>query len=327
MHKLNWGIIGCGDVCEVKSGPAFQKVAHSSLVAVMRRDGALAADFARRHHVPKWYHNAQQLIDDPEVQAVYIATPPSSHLHYAVAALEKGKPVYIEKPMAHTAASARAISNKAAETGVPLSVAHYRRMQPLFKEVKALLQSGVLGKINKVALQFVAPAVAYNLSDPRVQWRLDPQVSGGGIFHDLAPHQLDLLFYFFGPPKKVLGMSLNTAGHYKVADTVSGLLEWETGLLAACNWFFAAPVGLAEDYCQITGANGWIRFPIFAPPALYMNIGGESTEKQFVPLQHVQQPMIEAVTQYFLGIGPNPCSAEDGVRVMECMEQIAGRND
>ena len=99
MQQINWGIIGCGDVTELKSGPAFNKVSNSSLVAVMRRDAAKAEDYAKRHGVPKWYSNAEALIKDPDVNAIYIATPPSSHLEYAMAAMNAGKPVYVEKPM------------------------------------------------------------------------------------------------------------------------------------------------------------------------------------------------------------------------------------
>src|SRR5687767_13456988 len=101
-RTIRWGIIGCGDVCEVKSGPGFQKADNSTLVAVMRRDGDKARDFAVRHGVPKWYDDAQKLIDDPEVDAVYGATPPSSHEEYAVRVALSGKPVYVEKPMACT---------------------------------------------------------------------------------------------------------------------------------------------------------------------------------------------------------------------------------
>src|ERR1700730_9641033 len=96
---ISWGIIGCGNVTEVKSGPAFNKVNHSRLVAVMRRDAAKAADYAKRHQVPAWYSDAESMINDPAVNAVYIATPPKFHEEYVIAALQKGKLVYVEKPV------------------------------------------------------------------------------------------------------------------------------------------------------------------------------------------------------------------------------------
>src|SRR5688572_4356132 len=106
MSKINWGIIGCGDVTELKSGPAFNKVNNSALVAVMRRDADKAADYARRHNVPRWYIDAAKLINDPEVNAIYIATPPNSHEAYTIDAINAGKPVYVEKPIALNASLA-----------------------------------------------------------------------------------------------------------------------------------------------------------------------------------------------------------------------------
>src|SRR5882757_10269989 len=97
---IRWGIIGCGDVTEVKSGPALQRATGSALVAVMRRDRAKAEDYARRHGVARAYDDAAALIADPDVDAVYVATPPSSHAAYTLAAARAGKPVYVEKPMA-----------------------------------------------------------------------------------------------------------------------------------------------------------------------------------------------------------------------------------
>jgi 1,5-anhydro-D-fructose reductase (1,5-anhydro-D-mannitol-forming) len=100
---IRWGMIGCGDVTEVKSGPGFQKAAGSALMAVMRRNGGLAADYARRHGVPRCYDRADALLADDEVDAVYIATPPDTHADYALLAAAASKPAYVEKPMArHT---------------------------------------------------------------------------------------------------------------------------------------------------------------------------------------------------------------------------------
>lgn len=93
MKTVRWGIIGCGAVTEVKSGPAFAKVPGSALVAVMRRDAGKARDYAQRHNVPRWYDDAEKLIADPDVDAVYIATPPSSHREYALKAIAADKPV------------------------------------------------------------------------------------------------------------------------------------------------------------------------------------------------------------------------------------------
>ncbi|MDB5251157.1 MAG: oxidoreductase domain protein, partial [Flaviaesturariibacter sp.] len=220
MQDISWGMIGCGNVTEVKSGPAFQKVAHSSLAAVMRRDAARAADYAARHGVPTWYGDAAALIEDPVVTAIYIATPPDTHAFYALQAIAAGKPVYIEKPVALDAASARRIARAANEANVRVSVAHYRREQPYFRQIKSLLDQGAIGRPSLTTLCHFQPH-----QEPAVStqpWRLDPSVSGGGLFHDLAPHSLDLFRHFFGPAQRATGLASNTGHFYEADDTVSG---------------------------------------------------------------------------------------------------------
>lgn len=152
MRVIRWGIIGCGDVCEVKSGPAFQKADGSALVAVMRRDGAKAADFARRHGVPRWYDDAAALVADPEVDAVYVATPPSTHAQHTLLAARAGKPVYVEKPMAPTRAACDEMRAACAAAGVPLFVAYYRRALPRFVKVRELLAAGAVGAVRAVSV-------------------------------------------------------------------------------------------------------------------------------------------------------------------------------
>ena len=194
MHTINWGIIGCGDVTEMKSGPAFNKVPNSFLVAVMRRNAAKAADYAKRHNVPNWYDDAEKLINDPNVNAIYIATPPDSHEAYSLAAINAGKPVYIEKPMTLHYLSALNIAVAANAKQVKVVVAHYRRAQPIFKKIKELLINKAIGDVRMAHMEFCKPALSSTeLSTTQVAWRVNPSISGGGLFHDLAPHQLDLI--------------------------------------------------------------------------------------------------------------------------------------
>ncbi|NLU93372.1 Gfo/Idh/MocA family protein [Chitinophaga sp. Ak27] len=210
MDNIKWGIIGCGDVTEVKSGPAFNKVPNSSLVAVMRRDATKAEDYARRHGVPKWYDNAEALINDPAVNAVYIATPPLQHEEYTLQCIQARKPVYVEKPMTLNTESAYRMQEAAIRHNVKLTIAHYRRAQPMFRKIKALLEEKAIGDIRFVSLQMLQPPVS-----PEANWRVDPAVSGGGLFHDLAPHQLDLMTWFFGRARSATGIARNQAKMYR----------------------------------------------------------------------------------------------------------------
>lgn len=116
---IKWGFIGCGEVTKYKSGPAFQKVEGSKVVAVMSRDGKKAKAYAKERNIPKWYDDAQELIDDPEVNAVYIATPPSSHATYAIMSMKAGKP-FISKSQWHRLTKS-----------VPASTASHKRRESL----------------------------------------------------------------------------------------------------------------------------------------------------------------------------------------------------
>lgn len=329
MKTINWGIIGCGDVTEVKSGPAFNKVKNSKLVAVMRRDAAKAKDYAERHHVPKWYNDAQQLINDPQVNAIYVATPPLSHEEYTIAALLAGKPVYVEKPMSVNKAAAERMLKAANESNIKLSVAHYRREQPMFKKIKELLQTKAIGDVRCVNLQFLkSPVTPSELQQPKTKWRVDPAIAGGGLFHDLAPHQLDLMLYYFGKIKTASGISLNQGGLYAADDVVSGYIQFDDGVIFQGLWCFTVGIAEEKDICEIIGSQGKISFSVFGDYTITVTRNGSSETLYFNKLEHVQQPMINKVTEYFLNEGSNPCSAEDGVEVMRIIDVFSsGKNE
>ncbi len=326
MNKINWGIIGCGDVTEIKSGPAFNKVKNSSLVAVMRRDAEKAKDYARRHNVPKWYADADSLINDADVNAIYIATPPSSHEEYTLAALKAGKPVYVEKPMAVNAAAAKNMMKAAQEKNVKLTVAHYRREQPLFKKIKQLLAENTIGEIRSARLEFYTKSLTKEeLQIPKNAWRVDATIAGGGLFHDLAPHQLDLMCYFFGDADNAHGFALNQAGLYNADDIVTGNILFKTGVLFSGFWCFNVDENEDKDSCEIIGSKGKIQFSVFGEPKITMSVEGKKENFLFERLQHVQQPMIEKVVDYFLDKGTNPCSGEEGGKVMELIDKFTER--
>ena len=326
MNKINWGIIGCGDVTEIKSGPAFNKVKNSSLVAVMRRDAAKAKDYAQRHNVPKWYADADSLINDPDVNAIYIATPPSSHEQYTIVALNAGKLVYVEKPMAVNAAAAENMMNVAKEKNMKLVVAHYRREQPMFKKIKQLLAEKIIGDIRFAKLEFYKRSLTKEeLLIPKTAWRVDNAIAGGGLFHDLAPHQLDLMYYFFGEADKVNGIAINQQKLYNADDIATGNILFKSGVMFTGLWCFTVDENEEKDVCEIIGSKGKISFAVFGEPKIMMTVEGKKENFLLEPLQHVQQPMIEKVVEYFLGEGSNPCSAKDGVKVMEMMEGFVGR--
>jgi predicted dehydrogenase len=318
MKEVSWGIIGCGDVTEVKSGPALQKIEGSRLVAVMRRDGALAQDYARRHNVPRWYDDAQALIDDPEVNAIYIATPPHMHSLYTLAAARAGKPVYVEKPMARTTAECRLMIEACKTAGVPLFVAYYRRALPRFLKIKGVIDSGVLGEIRSVNIALTQPAEEGQTDT--LPWRVQPEISGGGLFVDLACHTLDFLDFVLGPISAVQGIARNQSGKYPAEDIVSAVFEFQNGVVGSGLWCFSSYV--TADRVAINGTKGRLTFATFAlDPAVLETASGRQVFDIPNPT-HVQQPLIQQVVNELLGQGECASTGETGLRTTQVMEQL-----
>ena len=320
MRTIRWGIIGCGDVTEVKSGPGFQKARGSALVAVMRRDGARAADYARRHGVPRWYDDARALVADPEVDAVYVATPPSSHAEYALLAARAGKPVYVEKPMARDHAECVAMVEGCRAAGVPLFVAYYRRALPRFLKIRELIDGGAIGEVRYVSVALHQPLDPTELDPATLPWRVDPAVAGGGRFVDLASHMLDFLDFALGPVAEARGVATNQAGRYAAEDVVSGTFTFASGVHGVGVWCFSA-FG-REDRTEIVGSAGRITYSTFdARPVVLTNAEG-TTEFAIENPAHIEQPMIQAVVAALNGVGESPSTGESGARTSWVMDQM-----
>ncbi|WP_114783652.1 Gfo/Idh/MocA family protein [Botryobacter ruber] len=323
MQEVRWGIIGCGDVTEIKSGPAFNKCSNSRLVAVMRRNSEKARDYAQRHGVPKWHSKAQDLILDPEVDAVYIATPPDSHAYYAMAVAAAGKPVYVEKPMALNYAQSRQMLEACQQAQVPLYVAYYRRCLPAFLKVKELLDAGAIGDVRLVNIQLYQPPHP-ELDQQNLPWRVQPEIAGGGLFFDLAAHQLDLLDYFLGPITAASGQKENQAGLYPAEDIVTAQFRFESGVLGSGTWCFSVAAEQQTDETTIIGSRGKITYPTFSndPVKLYTADGVQ--EFLLPPPAHVQQPLIQTVVDDLTGHGTCPSTGISAARTAWVMDQIVG---
>ncbi len=322
MQEIKWGIIGCGDVTEVKSGPAFNKIAHSNLVAVMRRDAAKAADYAHRHHVPTWYSDADALINDPNVNAIYVATPPSSHADYAMRAMRAGKPVYVEKPMALDFAECDAMNRVSRETGVPLFVAYYRRAMPYFLKVKDLVESGAIGKLRAVSVQVHWLPPSADADDRQPGWRVSPTVSGGGYFHDLAAHQFDFLEYALGPIDTATGMTRNQAGLYAADDMVVANFSFASGVLGTGSWCFTVNPAQRSEQTQLIGSAGTITFSFFGGTTIRLDTAAGTETFTIPPPEHVQQPLIEQIVAELRGEGHSASTGETGARASQIMDWI-----
>ena len=322
--RVNWGIIGCGDVCETKSGPAFSWVPESSLVSVMRRDKEKAKDFARRHNVPKYNDDASDVINDPEINAIYVATPPSSHEAYAIEAMKAGKPVYIEKPVTVSVESCQRLIDASIAYDVPVTVAHYRRGLHLFRRVKSLVESNHIGKVRLILLNLFQTPKSPMLDETTENWRVNPALSGGGPFFDLAPHQLDILYWIFGKPQSVVAHSINQGNHYDAPDVTTLSAVYGEDIVFQGLWSFNVPSESKKDSCKIIGEKGTIEFPFFMSfekATVEITVGDKVSREEFVFPKFIQQPMIEEVVNYFRGKEKNPCSLNEAWVSLNMMEQ------
>jgi predicted dehydrogenase len=318
---IKWGIIGCGDVTEVKSGPAFNKVKDSRLVAVMRRNSSLAEDYARRHNVPKFYSSANDLINDPDINAVYIATPPGSHAEYAIAAITAGKPVYIEKPMAATYAECMKINSAAEKNNVPVFVAYYRRTLPGFLKVKNMIEEGSIGAVRFIQIQLCKAPSGDEISG-KLSWRVDPAIAGGGHFFDLASHQLDYLDFLFGPVMGTKSTVLNQAGLYNAEDFVTSEFSFSENIVGTGTWCFNASPSSDRDIIEIIGDKGSIRFSTFNFELIVLTNNKGTREFINERPEHVQLNLIEKVVQELVGKGTAPSNGISGARTSRVMEEI-----
>jgi predicted dehydrogenase len=318
---INWGIIGCGNVTEIKSGPAFNKVRDSKLVAVMRRDEAKAEDYARRHNVPKFYTDADDLINDKEINAIYIATPPGSHADYAIRALKAGKPVYVEKPLAVNYAECVKINKASEKYKQPVYVAYYRRTLPGFLKIKDLIEKGEIGKVRFVQLQlFKAPSKDEKAG--KLPWRVDPKISGGGHFFDLASHQLDYLDFLFGPIQRIESVALNQANLYKAEDFVSAGFIFPDKIVGTGNWCFSVSPECSRDSIEIFGDKGMIKTSTFSfEPIILVNKKGRLEFINERP-ENIQYFLIEQVVKALTGKGSVASTGMTGARTSRVMDEI-----
>ncbi|APZ45455.1 hypothetical protein BW723_03695 [Polaribacter reichenbachii] len=317
MTTINWGIIGCGDVAEIKSGPAFNKVKHSKLIAVMRRNTEKAKDFAARHQVPFWYNSVDELLANTAINAVYIATPPSTHLEIAKKCLAAKKFIYLEKPMTLNAIEAKELNAIVSENDT-IVVAHYRRKLAPFLKVKELLDSKIIGDVTLADIQILQSKENNIITKTEEHWRLKPVISGGGYFNDIAPHQLDLMYYYFGNIEKAEGFS-STTNKDNVHDLVNGIIKFKNGVQFRGVWNFNATKKEAKDQCKIYGTKGSIHFSFYGEKVI-LNTEHHQEVFNFINPKHIQEPMIAATVAYFLTKKNNPNSVQEGLEVMKIID-------
>lgn len=315
MNEIRWGIIGCGNVTEVKSGPGFSRTPNSVLAMVMRRDARLAEDYARRHGVPRWTADAEALITDPGVDAVYVATPVGAHLDYALRVCAAGKPCYVEKPMTRNTTEAERMVTAFRKAGLPLFVAYYRRGLPRFLKVRDLVANGAIGRLTGVSYRCASPPP---LCAGALPWRLQAPASGGGLFMDIGCHTLDVIDFIAGPLQQAQGRAANVASPYAVEDNVVLTFRLESGGLGTASWNFAS--SQSEETLDFFGTEGRITLSTFGKEPVKL-VRGKETEGFDLPNPvHVQQPLIETIVNQLRGHGCCPSTGESALRTTRVMD-------
>jgi predicted dehydrogenase len=316
---IRWGIIGCGDVCEVKSGPAFQQAEGSRLVAVMRRDGSKAADFARRHNVARWYDDADKLIHDSEVDAVYVATPPGSHEELALRVAAAGKPCYVDKPMARNYAECVRMVEAFGVAKSPLFIAYYRRRLPRFMKAKQLIDRGRLGRVTSLVYRHS------RLYRPEQGggWRMDPAQSGGGLLLDLGSHAIDLFDFYLGPLTDVKGDAVQFS-QGKVEDAVTMTFRGGNGALGTASWNFAG--SSKTDVLEIEGTEAKLVLSCFGDDPVRLEFpDGKVEQFDLRNPPHIQQPFVQSMVDELNGVTPPgscPSTGETGMRASAAMDAV-----
>lgn len=322
---IKFGFIGCGEATEKRFLPALTQVSEATIVAVMSRTEERARNFAKAHGIQRWYTDAQSLVTDPEVDVVYIATPPSTHATFALMALNAHKAVYVEKPLATHYDDCLRINRLAAAVACPCFVAYYRRYLPYFQKVKSLLDEGCIGKVLSVQLRFAVPPrdLDYNVSS--LPWRLQPDIAGGGYFYDLAPHQLDWLQQLFGPIVEAHGCTANVAHLYDTEDTVSAVFRFANGMPASGTWCFVAHETAREDCVLCIGERGQLSFSVFTYAPIVLHTASGMRKFMVKNPEQVQQPLLQNIVDHLFGRSICSCDAVSATPTNWAIDRILGK--
>ncbi|HEY6915890.1 MAG TPA: Gfo/Idh/MocA family oxidoreductase [Paludibacter sp.] len=327
VDKVIWGVIGAGNVCEIKSMPAMYSIPGSAVKTVMRRNAAKVADFARRHTIPNWTTDLDDVLNDSDINAIYIATPPDSHPELTIKAAQAGKAVYVEKPMANSYAECLAMIEACEKAGVPLFVAYYRRVLPGFVKVKELIDTGVLGDIRLVNIEMYQALQPELIARSETNWRVQPEISGGGYFQDLASHQLDYLDFLFGDIVDAMGIYRNQAHLYSADDIVTANFRFKNGVVGSGVWCFSTDIVSEKDKITIVGSKGELSFNTFGNPMVIRlkSAGNIEDELEFNHVQPIQKPLIQKIVNELRSDDVSPSTGITAARTTRVMDMICSK--
>ncbi len=318
MQKLRWGLIGCGDISRKRVAPALRDLPTCEFVAVSRARAELAREFAQEFGARKWHPRWEDLIADPEIDSVYVATPVYLHAEQTIAAAEAGKHVLCEKPMAMDVEQCDRMIDACRSNGVKLGVAYYRRFYPVIRRIKELLESGELGKpvlIQINAFEWFNPEPGH----PRY-WFVEKDKAGGGPMFDFGCHRIEVMLNLLGPIADVRGIHNNVLFEREVEDTSVATFRFQNGTCGVLSVTHAAQE--PQDTLDIFCSNGSIHVPVLNQGVLQVRRAETTATEEHPPHPNLHLPLIEDFTQAVLEDRAPEVAGEVGREVAQVEELI-----
>ena len=317
MQKVRWGLIGCGDISRKRVAPALRDAPRSELFAVARAQADLAEDFAREFGADKHYADWRELIADPEIDAVYIATPVDLHSEQTIAAAQAGKHVLCEKPMALTTEECDRAAEACDAASVKLGIAYYRRFYPVLDRIKEIITSGEVGE------PVLAHINCFETFNPRPDeprhWLIEKTRSGGGPMMDFGCHRIEVLLNLLGPIDGTLGFTDQVRLKRDVEDTAGAFFRFESGAHAALLVSHAAFE--SQDTLDIFCGKGSLHVSVLNEGELRVVTAGGTRSESHPPHANLHQPLVEDFVSALIN-DRAPAVGPDTGREVQRIEEI-----
>ena len=329
MSKIiRWGFLGCGKVVRTKSGDAFRNVPNSTIEVIRRRNLDAAKESAEYFGAPYWCDRIEELLAS-EIDAVYIATPPGLHYEQAMACLNAGKAVYLEKPFARNYTEAKQLTEAFEEAGVPLYIGHYRRALPRFLKIREMLKSNIIGDVTDI--DFYLNRI-FSQKEADNSWLYNPVLSGGGKYYDIAPHTVDIIQFLFGDITEVQGSARNLGVGCPLENVVEMTFVTEKGVNGKAR--FCCVADEKSDRMHVTGTKGTMEFSVHGKTDVIVKDENGTILEQFdLPdPKAVEESMVQSVVEDLLGISKCESKAKDVLVTYKIIDEVlnefyGGRSD
>lgn len=317
-QRIRWGVVGCGDIVKKRVARAIIDHAACQLHGAYQRDQEQLAEFCASFKVPNAYATFEAMLQDPDIDALYVATPVASHAAQTIAGLQHGKHVLVEKPMAMTVAECDAMMTAAETYGRQLGVAYYRRFYPHVERIRQVIDSQQLGKLLTIYAQ-TGNGFPYT-EEEHAAWRLDPALGGGGPLMDIGSHRLDLMNALAGTPRNVTAICSNPGANYGVESCASVLVDYPHGVQGVLQCYFSAEH--IPDELVVTGSRGRVIAKPLNSGQLAWEIDGQTHNETLPVNPNLHAPLIDDFVRSIVERTPPRVTGHDG-RMVNAMIQIA----